>query len=672
MLAGGLAAALAFLLGRAAQLASLAPLGTSFYAARPRWWVALGAALGALAGGGPPAFAETGLAIVICWLLPKLRLRSAPAAAGLAAALARLAVALQWPDAWSLALAGTAGLISALAATAFARAVPALDGAPPADSADPALLPALAVLAAATVAGLGGWSAGPLDLQALGATLALAVAARLGPAPGVTAGVAIGGVSVLVGGADPASMGGLALGGLLGGFFSSWWGRYGAAGGCLLGVALVEALYPAAGSFWGAAVGAALGCAVPAAWLPVPRAARPEREPVPERLRRLAAALEAVGQMVSEAATAAGDASPGPQDRLAASVCPGCRAYARCWERNFVRAYRMLGDLAALAETRPVAAADVGGPETVECLRRSEMARAANLLVATEARVRAVEARLAEERRLVAGEFRAVAGPLGAVYGEAVARRRRRAAAPTVDYAVGVACLPRPGRTVSGDAHLVREIEGRLCLALSDGMGSGPDAARQSVAATELLERLLGAGFSAEAAARMVNSVLLARSDTEAFATLDLALVDLADGSAEFWKVGAAPTLIVHGGSVHGGSVHGGSVHGGSVHGGSVERIESGPVPAGVLPDVEVRVARRILRPGDVVVLASDGVGDAARRGEPWLADFVARHAGDGADALASAVLAEAVARAGGGEHDDLTVVACRLAAAGSRGPWAK
>ena len=45
-------------------------------------------------------------------------------------------------------------------------------------------------------------------------------------------------------------------------------------------------------------------------------------------------------------------------------------------------------------------------------------------------------------------------------------------------------------------------------MCLSDGMGSGMDACRESEIVVELLEQFLESGFTQEAAARMVNSAL--------------------------------------------------------------------------------------------------------------------------------------------------------------------
>ena len=69
----------------------------------------------------------------------------------------------------------------------------------------------------------------------------------------------------------------------------------------------------------------------------------------------------------------------------------------------------------------------------------------------------------------------------------------------------GVSRLTRENEKVSGDNYICRqEDSGRFVMCLSDGMGSGMDACRESEIVVELLEQFLDSGFSQETAARMV------------------------------------------------------------------------------------------------------------------------------------------------------------------------
>ena len=76
-------------------------------------------------------------------------------------------------------------------------------------------------------------------------------------------------------------------------------------------------------------------------------------------------------------------------------------------------------------------------------------------------------------------------------------------------------CAPSAGERVSGDsaAHFETE-DGTLCLLLSDGMGCGEAAQRESSMAARLLERFLRAGIDAPPALKTLNSALSLRAES--------------------------------------------------------------------------------------------------------------------------------------------------------------
>ncbi len=158
-----------------------------------------------------------------------------------------------------------------------------------------------------------------------------------------------------------------------------------------------------------------------------------------------------------------------------------------------------------------------------------------------------------------------------------------------LDFRMGVTQARKSSSGISGDSYLIRELPGnRLAAVLSDGTGAGPRAAEESQTTLRMLEELLRLGFSTEMAVKTINSMLLLRSTTERFATLDLLTVDLHGGQARFVKVGAPPSYIRRG------------------H--EVSVIHSANLPLGVLPDLSTEGHALTLRSGDLVVLATDGL----------------------------------------------------------------
>ena len=156
----------------------------------------------------------------------------------------------------------------------------------------------------------------------------------------------------------------------------------------------------------------------------------------------------------------------------------------------------------------------------------------------------------------------------------------------------GVARLTREAEKVSGDNYICRQEEdGRFFLCLSDGMGSGIEAFKESEIVVELLEQFLDSGFSQETAARMVNSALVLKGREGMFSTVDICAVDLYTGICEFLKAGAASTFIKRD------------------H--WVEAISSESLAAGLVQRIDFDTASRKLYHGDYLIMMTDGVMDA-------------------------------------------------------------
>ncbi len=156
----------------------------------------------------------------------------------------------------------------------------------------------------------------------------------------------------------------------------------------------------------------------------------------------------------------------------------------------------------------------------------------------------------------------------------------------------GASRIPKKGEKYSGDNYTFCESPGnQVVMSLSDGMGSGEAAARESKQVVELTEQLLETGFSPRAALKLVNTVLLLAGPEQHPATLDLSCIDLHTGVLEAMKLGAVPTFII------------------GEEG--VEIMEAGEVPMGILNGVEPVLMSRKLWEGDRIVMVSDGVLDA-------------------------------------------------------------
>lgn len=203
----------------------------------------------------------------------------------------------------------------------------------------------------------------------------------------------------------------------------------------------------------------------------------------------------------------------------------------------------------------------------------------------------------------------------------------------------GSSRVSKEGEEVSGDSYTFKSgIPGQAIMSLSDGMGTGKQANEDSEKVIELTEQLLETGFSARAALKMVNTVLLLTGPSDRPVTLDLCLVDLYSGVMEAMKLGAAASFVM-----------------GTEE---VELLESGHVPAGVLNPVEPVLLSRKLWDGDRIVMVSDGVLDAmpGDEKERSFCDFLAGLPPAGPQETAEMILAFVLSFEGE-PRDDMTVL---------------
>ncbi|NLK97585.1 stage II sporulation protein E [Defluviitalea saccharophila] len=171
----------------------------------------------------------------------------------------------------------------------------------------------------------------------------------------------------------------------------------------------------------------------------------------------------------------------------------------------------------------------------------------------------------------------------------------------------GVAKESKDSSSISGDTYSFMEIKnGQYLLALSDGMGSGNKASEESGAAIELLEEFMESGFDKDLAIKMINSVLVLKSNEEFFSTLDMTIIDLYTGVAEFVKIGAASAFLKRGDTV--------------------EIIGSSSLPVGMLNNVDIDMTKKKLKDGDIIIMVTDGVLDSKKdiiEKEKWFSEVL-------------------------------------------------
>ena len=208
----------------------------------------------------------------------------------------------------------------------------------------------------------------------------------------------------------------------------------------------------------------------------------------------------------------------------------------------------------------------------------------------------------------------------------------------------GIEKAVRGKEEISGDNFSLYHCrEGQFVAALSDGMGSGITAYKESEMVIDLLDQFLEAGFTKETAVRMINSALIVRSDAQVFSTIDMSALDLYTGICEFLKVGASTTFIRRENWV--------------------ETISSTSLPAGVFHKLDLDRTSKKLYDGDMVIMVTDGVMDAlpAAHQESLMKDIILEHPTENPKELAAYILNRVQQYRDREPSDDMTVLVMGL-----------
>ena len=197
------------------------------------------------------------------------------------------------------------------------------------------------------------------------------------------------------------------------------------------------------------------------------------------------------------------------------------------------------------------------------------------------------------------------------------------------------------GESYCGDCFSAFENkDGRFFSIISDGMGSGREAAAMSELTVGFMKNMLAVGGMNREILQMLNSCLRGRSDSSAHecsATLDMLELDRVSGRAVFYKCGAAPTYIYRGGRLF--------------------KLRSRTMPLGILDKTDAKVLDLELDAGDVVVMMSDGV-TGGEEDCPYLFDLLRQNIESaGASRVADLILKYARSHS----DDDVSVAVLRI-----------
>ncbi|PWU67818.1 stage II sporulation protein E [Gracilibacillus dipsosauri] len=209
----------------------------------------------------------------------------------------------------------------------------------------------------------------------------------------------------------------------------------------------------------------------------------------------------------------------------------------------------------------------------------------------------------------------------------------------------GMAHAAKGGGLVSGDSYKAMELgAGHYALAISDGMGNGDRAHEESMETLRLLQQILESGLHEQVAIKSINSILSLRTNEEIYATLDLAMIDLHHASVRFLKIGSSPSYVMRSDAI--------------------ERIEASNLPIGIIQEFDVEVVTAELKPGDYLIMMSDGIFEGPKEIENvdmWLKRKLREMETKEPQEIADLLLEEVIRSQGGMIEDDMTVLVAQI-----------
>ncbi len=210
--------------------------------------------------------------------------------------------------------------------------------------------------------------------------------------------------------------------------------------------------------------------------------------------------------------------------------------------------------------------------------------------------------------------------------------------------AIGTEETTKSRSELSGDCMLnIRLKDGKYLVAISDGMGTGKEARKSSTQSLRMLENLLLSGFDKNISLDLINTALI-NQNSEVFATLDIAIIDLYAGNIEFIKSGACPTYIKNNKKV--------------------QVIQSNSLPTGMVDNNTIQTFDKDIVPGDILLMCSDGILDANieyKNKELWIKYMLEDIETNNTKKIANLILKEAVDNNFGNIKDDMSIIVCKF-----------
>ncbi len=206
-----------------------------------------------------------------------------------------------------------------------------------------------------------------------------------------------------------------------------------------------------------------------------------------------------------------------------------------------------------------------------------------------------------------------------------------------------------PARHVGGDCYDVIDLgDGKLAITIGDVSGKGTPAAILMANVQAAVRALSESGVPAGTLIERVNRLVHGYTEDSVFITFFYCVLDTCTGELTYVNAGHNPPWILR-------------------RNGQCEHLTDGGLVIGVMPGVSYEEGQAVLRPGDNLVLYTDGVTEATNLdddmfGEPRLEEVVLKHRHASAREIEEHVYTSIKDFAeGASQADDLTMVVVKV-----------
>lgn len=325
-------------------------------------------------------------------------------------------------------------------------------------------------------------------------------------------------------------------------------------------------------------------------------------------------------------------------------TCSRCENYKKCWNKNYHSTYENIFNAIDVLKNKNVI--EESDLESDICDRKALFVEGLNSAYEIYKIDSDWKNKVKEDRKLVAKQLRGVSEAIDNVQGDIKEMNQTSSQIELLGIGLKLDFASSQKTKTSSNKNgdnitYVKLKNGKILFGISDGMGSGEDAANSSKKVLDVFEKYLNAGLEKHVAIDLMNSYMMIGEQEDMYATLDTVIFDEATGNAEIIKFGACPTYIIKDGNV--------------------KMISSKSLPVGSTINLDGEIYKERFDRNTLIVMVSDGVLEVNKLKEKWILQLLKSLKTDNPKRISDIILQEAVDENFGTAKDDMSVVVVKV-----------